>query len=253
LSAAFLALLLGCQPDGECFTPRTGDETSCEVQSKMSTWALTRGQPIEDSERFCKASCIDAEIVGISGYTDLREVPLLAKMRSVHYLTVVVDGVKDLRGLENVDVDVLHLTTSLEDPRSFKSFDGLGDRELDELDLSKMFGLLEFDGSRFDKLGSFAASDSGLQRIDLSMHSGTNVGLNRLDDVTSVALGGASTWGVSFVSLGSLRTFTWQPDLRVTKTINIQNNPVLSSCVVADLVAQTRPQLVLTSNNGPCP
>jgi hypothetical protein len=68
-------------------------------------WDIYAGAPISGLETLCKASCIDVDFrVLISGYSDLREAPLVAKFRTVKDLVVDVEAVRDLRGLETVDI-----------------------------------------------------------------------------------------------------------------------------------------------------
>lgn len=246
-----------CAPDDACFAPRTGNETACEVFEPGGQWTINANEPVEHLDTLCEASCIDASsttFVGVMGYSDLRKVPLLAKFRKIPFLTIDVEGLPDLRGLENVAIGDLTLSTHGKDMTTFHSLDGLGSA-LDSLSLNLLMGLTELDGARFTRLGAFSAEDSALERVSLASLTPAYVGLSRLDALTELSLGGGTVREIDLVGCSNLASFSWQPELKVQRFI-IQNNSVLSSCLVQDFVSATAisPRgTTLVANNGPCP
>ena len=256
----FLAATAGaCRPKDDCYAPRTGDETTCAVFDTMGwQWTISPDQPIRDLDTFCAASCIDVleGHVNINGYPDLREVPLLAKFRTVQDLDLDVEGLRDLRGLEGVDiVGTLKLSTHGADMFSFKSLDGLSDRALTGVFFKQVMGVEDFDGARFDRLDALMVEDAALRRIDLSSLSMEHLSLIGASELTSLRVGSGVMGEASIMSASQLTGFSWVPGLKV-RNFNIQNNSQLSSCLVADFVEATNLGLAssrLVANNGPCP
>lgn len=253
-----LALASGCAPHDSCFEPRSLDESNCEVvELNGSQWDLHSNQPIERLDSLCSAACIDVPggVVSVAGYDDLRKVPLLAKMRTIHRLAIDVEGLVDLRGLEHLDITLsLDLSTHGGDLTSFASLDGLEDRDVGEVAFKQLLGLAEFDGARFSRLDYFSAEDCALRRVDLSSLRPKYVYLNGLSELRELALGGGTMDQLGLTSSSILAGFSWQPDLKL-RSYNIQNNRALSSCLVQDFIDATYvpPGVRLSSNNGPCP
>jgi hypothetical protein len=259
LSLAFVVAASGCAPeiDDACFKPRTGNETSCEVFDLDGTqWNLDGAEPLKDADALCAASCIDAPFttfISISNYHDLRKAPLLAKFRHIENLAIDVEGLPDLRGLENVSIGSLRLSNRGGDMTTFRSLDGLGP-ELDSIEMELLMGLTEFDGARFTRLGGFTARSSALERISFASLEPRYVSLS-LDELRELALGGGTLNELNLLGCPVLPSFNWQPGLK-TLGYNIQNNSALSSCLVQDFINTTYvpPKgITLAANNGPCP
>lgn len=221
-------------------------------------WDLHSNQPIQDLNSLCKASCIDVVSghVSVGGYSDLREAPLLAKLRIVHNLAIDVEGLADLRGLEGIDINgELSLSTHGQDLTTFHSLEGLTDGDLEAVSIKQVLGLTEFDGARFSRLGYFSAEDSGLRRISLSSLKPEYVFLTGMSELTELSLGGGTMDQFGLFASTSLASFSWQPGLSL-RSYSINNNSALSSCLVQDFIAATyagNGRLAIASNNGPCP
>ncbi|MFT3713545.1 MAG: hypothetical protein QM817_38300 [Archangium sp.] len=247
--------LCACGTSGDpCFTPRTGAETECAVYDSPEHWQLHSNVPVKDLDRFCKASCIDVPTnVSIYGYSDLREVPLLAKIRTVDSLSISVGGMTDLRGLEQVDiVDELRLEGS-SDLMSFTSLTGMTDHELRSLELKSVYGLKSLDGAQLERLARFSAEGVGLQRLDLSAFDMSDVYI-RSAQINELALGTGTKLGITLETAGPLSTFTWRRPFTAS-FFGISHNENLSTCFINDFVAETKTQgaTVLVNDNGPCP
>lgn len=257
LIAAALSLLWGCGPEDECFKARSGDEAECTVFEGTAEWTLSPDQPIADLERMCAASCIDVPRAPIlvAGYSDLREAPLLAKFRNIQRLRIDVARLVDLRGLERVNVieflDFQHVGAQR---ASFRSLDGLGDREVMSISFRGWTGLDSFDGSRFDELLDFSTDNAALRVIDLSTQAMRSISVVGEQELTSLQVGTGTMKGLSIMAT-SLTEFSWKPGLKI-QSIYVAQNESLSSCLVDDFVADTRASpvsSVVAANNGPCP
>jgi hypothetical protein len=136
---------------------------------------------------------------------------------------------------------------------TFKSFEGLSDRELGGVELQRLYGISDFDSERFDQLGRFYAESVGLQRLDLSRFDVGSVSLSATD-IASLSLGSGTLNVISLQANHRLTGLTWLPSLRV-RSFDLQDNTSLSTCLIQDFVAQTRISggIVLLDNNGPCP
>jgi hypothetical protein len=215
------------------------------------------GDPLPDLSAYCASQCVDVFApVAIAGYDDLRKVPLLPKVRLVRSLRVNLDGLKDLRGLENVDV-VGNLTLFGQNgDTSPKTLEGLTDEQMGALSLEQVSGLVSLEGSRVKRLEVFAADRSSLRTADLSgvevafMNVGGNESLRSL----TLPSGAMTQLWIQYNPV--LSELTWSPGLTVRKNLLVDTNRALSSCVVQQLVEQTDggvPRTEFIRNNGPCP
>ena len=192
--AVAVALLFTTACDQRCFDPADEAATECEVvepaEVENGLWTLAPGAPILDPARLCAARCIDSRApVFVSNSADLRQVPLLRKLRQVANLRIDAVDLPDLRGLEHVDVTDVFQVAADGASKTFKSLEGLGDRELNVLILDNLGGLQNFDASRFDRLNNFSASDTAMQTIDLSSLELKRVTVTRSHELVSLVLG----------------------------------------------------------------
>ncbi|MFT3713544.1 MAG: hypothetical protein QM817_38295 [Archangium sp.] len=234
--------------------PRAAGETDCAKYDATPDWRFDPAEKIAELDSLCAATCIDVPgRVVIAGYSNLRDIPLLGKLRSVQDLTIDVEGLTDLRGLEQVDViGKLELRTHGQDLTSLKSINGLVDRRMSSLKIQTVYGLAELDGPKFEELDDFEAQGVGLERLDFSTLTMKSVYV-RVGALTELSIGSGTSMTISLDDIGPLTTFRWEP--LTARAINIVDNENLSSCLVDDFVTQTatRGAVVLTNGNGPCP
>ncbi len=254
MCGVLVAALAGCGDD-ECSLPRSGDEQTCDSYDGGQLRFVV-GEPMSDISAYCASPCVDVFApLAISGYDDLRKVPLLPKVRFVNGLGINLDGLRDLRGLEKVDV-VRELSLSgLSGDSSPKTLQGLADEEMDALVLEQVTGLASFEGASFKRVDQVVVSRSSVQSLDLSgiQMTALNVLSNR--DLRSLAISSGALKQVWITSNPLLSELSWSPGLSV-RNLRVESNGALSSCLVQQLVEQTDagvPRMEFIRNNGPCP
>lgn len=251
-------VLVGCAPEDECFKARSAAESECAVVDGTSQWTVSPTEPIVDLERLCAASCIDVPRVPVlvTGYSDLRQAPLVAKFRDVNNLRIDVAELVDLQGLEQVNVtDLLTIQHGGAEKAPLRTLDGLGDREITTLLFRGWVGLESFDASRFDRLENFSSENTNFQRLDCSARELVTISVLGDMELTSVSIGGGAMKQFSLTAASSLTELAWKPGLTV-QNYGISQNQKLSSCVVQRFIDETDPggwRGGIAAGNGPCP
>lgn len=254
LMLAVSAGLAACGGSDECTVPRTGNEETCDSYNGTQLRFIV-GEPPPDVSAYCASACVDVEsFLAIAGYDDLRRVPFLAKVRRIGNLGINVDGLKNLKGLERVDIVHELSLSGLTGETLPKTLDGLADEEMESFWLDAVTGLESLIGAP-KKVDSFAVTRSSLQTLDLRAVASANVSIEGNDRLQSIALGSGPLNQLTVRANPALRELTWDPGLTIRRSVRIDANTSLSSCRVQELVDQTkigaRSDFVL--NNGPCP
>jgi hypothetical protein len=252
----FLTSVLAACGSDECSSPRLGDELTCDSYDGGQLRFVV-GEPLSDVSAFCASPCVDVYApIAISGYEDLRTVPLLPKVRLVHKLGINIDTLRDLRGLEKVDV-VRELSLSGQNgDTSRKTLEGLADEEMDAFSLEQVSGLANLEGSPVKRLNVFGAVSSSIQNIDLGGVQVTDVNVDGNDSLSSLRIPSAMMTQLRVRANTKLSELNWGPGLTVSRTLEVYANDALSSCLVQQLVEQTDagvPRWEFISSNGPCP
>ena len=240
----------------ECSLPRLGDEQSCAAYDGGQLRFVV-DEPLPDISAFCASPCVDVFApIAIAGYDDLRKVPLLPKVRLVNGLGINIDTLRDLRGLEKVDV-VRQLSLSGENgDTSRKTLEGLADEEMEGLAIEQVSGLASLEESPVKRLEAFSAFRSSLQSLDLSGVQVVFANIDGNESLRSLTLPSAAMTQLRIHYNPALSELMWSPGLTVRKSLEVDANRALSSCLVQQLVDQTDggvPRRDFTSNNGPCP
>ena len=249
-------VLAGCGVDENCSLPRQGDEQSCDSYDGGQLRFVV-GEPLPDISAYCASPCVDVLApIAISGYDDLRKVPLLPKVRVVYGLGINIDTLRDLRGLEKVDVVGQLSLSGLNGDTSRKTLEGLTDGEMEGFALEQVSGLFGLEGLSLKRLGGFAVERSSLQELDLSGVEVSFLNVDGNEALRSVTLSSAPMTQVSIHYNQVLSGLVWGPGLTVSKSLEVDTNRSLSSCLVQRFVEQTdagRPRMESIRNNGPCP
>jgi hypothetical protein len=255
MCGALVVALAGCG-EAECSLPRRGDEQACDSYDG-GQWSFVAGEPLPDLSAYCASPCVDVFApVAIAGYDDLRKVPILPKVRLVNSLRIGLDVLRDLRGLEKVDV-VRQLTLSgLNGDTSPKTLEGLSDEEMEGFSIEEVSGLASFDGASLRRVVSLAVLKSSVQHLDLSGVQATFVSVTSNEDLRSLALASGEMKQL-FIRINPLLTeLSWNPGLTVRSHLRVESNRALSSCLVQQLAEQTDagvPRMEFFRDNGPCP
>ncbi len=255
MCGVLVAALAGCG-DEECSLPRSGDEQTCDSYDG-GQWSFVAGEALPDFSAYCASPCVDVFApIAIAGYADLRKVPLLPKVRLVNGLRITLDGLRDLRGLEKVDV-VRELSLSgLNGDSSPKTLQGLADEEMEALVMEQVTGLASFEGTSFKRVDQVVVSRSSVQNLDLSGTQVTALNVLSNRDLRSLAISSGSMQQVWIRVNPLLSELSWSPGLTVRNSLSVDANGALSSCLVQQLVEQTDagvPRMEFIRNNGPCP
>jgi hypothetical protein len=255
MCVVFVGLLAGCGND-ECSAPRRGDEQTCDsYDGGQLTFAL--GEHVSDVRAFCASPCLDVFApVAISGYSDLRMVPLLPKLRQVQKVSINIDTLHDLRGLEKVDVLTELSLNGRNGDTTRKTFEGLSDEEMGAFTLEQVSGVASLEGASVKRLEVFAARSSSLHSLDLSAAQVAFMNVDANESLRSLTLPSGEMTQLWIQRNPQLSELTWRPDLTVRKNLLVDSNQSLSSCVVQQLVEQTDAGVRRTEfirNNGPCP
>ncbi|MDP1830248.1 MAG: hypothetical protein Q8L48_43690 [Archangium sp.] len=251
----FAGLLAACG-DEECSLPRQGDEQACDSYDGGQLRFVV-GEPLSDVSAYCASQCVDVFApLAISGYEDLRKVPFLPKVRLVNGLRINLDGLRDLRGLEKVDV-VRELSLSgLNGDTLSKTLEGLADQEMDAFVLEQVTGLTSLEGASLHRVESLMVSRSSVQNVDLSGVQATFLSILSNNDLQSLAISSGAMHQVWIRVNPLLSELSWGPGLTVRKNLLVESNSALSSCLVQQFAEQTDagvPRTEFIRNNGPCP
>jgi hypothetical protein len=254
LTCLLVGALAGCG-DEECSLPRRGDEQSCDSYDGGQL-RFVAGEPLPDISRYCASPCVDVFApMAIAGYDDLRKVPLLPKVRLVNGLGINLDGLRDLRGLEKVDVVRQLSLSGLSGDNSPKTLEGLADEEMDALVMEQVTGLSSFEGASFKRVDQVVISRSSVQAIDLTDTQMTHLSVLSNDELRSLAISSGALKQVWIITNPLLSELSWSPGLTV-KNLRVDSNTTLSSCLVQQFADQTdagTPRTEFIRNNGPCP
>lgn len=251
-----LASALAACGDGECSLPRQGDEQTCDSYDGGQLRFVV-GEPLSDVSAFCASQCVDVFApVAIAGYEDLRKVPFLPKVRLVHGLGINLDGLRDLRGLEKVDV-VRELSLSgLNGDTARKTLEGLTDEEMGSVSVEQVSGLASIEGAAIKRVDSLSVSSSSVERLDLTGVQASFLNVASNDELRSLSIASGEMQQV-FVRVNPILTeLAWGPGLTVRSQLRVESNGALSSCLVQQFAAQTDAGVSRTEfirNNGPCP
>ncbi|MDP1830247.1 MAG: hypothetical protein Q8L48_43685 [Archangium sp.] len=247
--------LAGCGSE-ECSLPRRGDEQSCDSYDGGQLRFVV-GEPISDISAFCASPCVDVFApIAISGYDDLRKVPLLPKVRLVHGLGINLDTLRDLRGLEKVDVIRSLSFSGLNGDTSPRTLEGLIDEEIWSVSLDQVSGLASLEGASLRRVDTLAVSRSSVQRLDLSGVEASYLNVVSNDELRSVAIASGAMKQVIIEVNPLLTELSWGPGLTVRSQLRVDSNSALSSCLVQQFAEQTDagvPRTEFIRNNGPCP
>jgi hypothetical protein len=256
LTSTVLVLgLAGCGSE-ECSLPRSGDEQSCDSYDG-GQWTFVAGEPFPDLSAYCASKCVDVFApVAIGGYDDLRRVPLLSKLRVIQRLRVNMDGLKDLRGLEAVDVTG-HLTLFGQNgDGSPKTLDGLSDEEMEGFSVEQVSGLATLESASVKRVDSLSVMGSSVQHLDLTGIQASYVSVLATDELRSLSFAAGEMKQVIIRGNGQLSELSWTPGTTVRNQLVVEFNDALSSCLVQQFVEQTDAGVRRTEfirNNGPCP
>jgi hypothetical protein len=255
MCGVLVGALAGCGEE-ECSLPRRGDEQSCDSYDGGQLRFVV-GEPLSDISAFCASPCVDVFApMAIAGYDDLRQVPLLPKVRLVNGLGINLDGLRDLRGLEKVDV-VRELSLSgLNGDSSPKTLEGLSDEEMDAVVLEQVTGLASFEGASFKRVDQMVVSRSSVKTLDLRGTEVTALNVLSNNDLRSLAISSGEMQHVWIRVNPILSKLLWSPGLTVRENLLVESNPTLSSCLVQQFADQTdagTPRTEFIRNNGPCP
>ncbi len=256
LTCAVIVVGLAACDREDCSLPRTGDEQSCDSYDG-GQWSFVVGDPLPDLSAYCASQCVDvfAPVV-VAGYDDLRKVPLLPKVRLVNWLAVNMDGLKDLRGLEKVDVVRNFKLMGQNGDSSPKTLEGLFDEVMEGFSIEQTTGLAGLEGAALKRVESLLVSRSSVQQLDLSGVQASYVNVTGNDDLRSISFASGEVKQVYIHANSSLAELSWGPGFTVRDQVVIDSNTALSSCLVQQFVDQTdagRPRMEFTRNNGPCP
>ncbi len=263
--ALIIVVLSACEPivDDSCRTPRDPAATDCIVHDGAS-WAFNPNQPLPAIDEFCAASCVDVDTaVHISGYDDLSKVPLLPKFRRIQVLSINIDTLTDLSGMESVDiVGALKLMGSAavtgESPaKEFTSLKGLTDEHIPKLIISRTDTRTNIADSSLQKIDHLDLDQTGLETIDVSRLNLVSMSVYLNSAITHIRLGAGQMEAINLTGNASLRQLEWPADLIISKRIHIDANEALSTCLINDFVsstdAGTRRIEETVSRNAPCP
>jgi hypothetical protein len=256
MCGVIVVALAGCGEEEHCSLPRRGDEQTCDSYDG-GQWSFVVGDPLPDLSAYCASQCVDVFApVAIGGYDDLRKVPLLPKMRLVQRIRVGMDGLKDLKGLEKVDV-VGHLTLFGQNgDNSPRTLEGLSDGQMEGFSIEEVSGLASLEGASLKRVDSLSVAGSSVQRLDLSGVQASYVNVFANYDLRSVALSSGESKQVIIRANDVLTELSWGSGFTVRNQIVVESNGSLSSCLVQQFVEQTDAGVRRTefiSNNGPCP
>lgn len=253
----FLSSCGGRSADDPCFQPRAADASECLFVDGGLT--LSRTMPIEEAtvRAMCEAPCVDVSgTLEIDGYDRLVDVPGLSKIRRLGGLAIHVKTLRDLKGLEHVDVTGgLYLINRSGESDSFMSLEGFSDDTLIGLTLNGLRAA-RFDlktlGLRQLELLNLEYTD--LVSVDATGWSLKSISVRGCDELLSINLGAAPMESVSLIGNEKLETLTWPEELSVKRNIYITNNTALSTCEISNFVSETTESAigVVTENNGPC-
>ncbi len=262
--ALIITILSACTPavDDSCRTPRALEAIDCAVYDG-GQWTFDPSRPLPELDAFCAAACVDIDApVQISGYEDLTDVPLLPKIREIRFLSINVDTLENLRGMETVDiVGSLQLegTVALygEAPRkNFTSMSGLTDEYIPGLTFRRTNTRVNLAASSLKRVDFVTLEEAGLVSLDLSVINPTSVNVAASHSLTSIRFGDGPMQYVSLSGNESLQQLEWPDSLIVTKRIDIDANKMLSTCLINDFLSSTDagPRRVEAIHwNGPCP
>lgn len=240
----------------ECSLPRLGDEQTCDSYDGGQLRFVV-GEPLSDVSAFCSSPCVDVFApIAIAGYEDLRKVPLLPKVRLVQKLGINMDTLRDLRGLEKVDVVGELSLSGISGDTSRRTLEGLTDEEMDAFTLEEVSGLVSLEGSPIKRLDFFKADRSSLQSLDFGSTQVASMNVEFNESLRSLTLPPGAMSYLWIHANPALAELMWSPGLTVRKALEVDANRALSSCLVQQLVEQTDagvPRRELNLNNGPCP
>lgn len=258
----FAVSLAACAPaaNSECFESRPENPTSCFVLDG-GVLAFNAERPLPDIDELCKQECIDFPgFVSIEKYTSLTDVPLLAKMRHVRDVSIHVDTLTDLRGLEAVRMESLVLQGNArrggkQPPAQLTSLEGLRQNSLRALSFFDTYGVLSNSG--LDAVEWLTMENVAATQLDFSAVRPKSVSVVGAHELTSIRFGGGSMTETIIEANSSLTSLDWDPALRISGRIRVLNNELLSSCRVQEFVSSTSEGRdggsdALTGN-GPCP
>lgn len=257
-------MLSACEPTvgDACLTRRDPEATECAIYDG-GQWTFDPSVPVPGIDAFCAAACVDIDApVQIEGYEDLSDVPLLPKFRRVQHLSINIDTLADLRGMETVDiVGTLRLVGSValygETPRKeFTSMRGLTDGYIPGLTFRRTNTRVDLAGSSLRRVDYVTLEEAGLVSIDLSVLNPTSLSVLASRSLTSIRFGDGPMQYVSLSGNASLQQLEWPESLIINKRIDIEANDVLSTCLINDFLSSTDagPRRVESIHrNGPCP
>lgn len=253
---AFVTAALAACGSEECSLPRQGDEQTCDSYDGGQLRFVV-GEPLSDVSAFCASQCVDVFApIAISGYENLRDVPLLAKVRQVHGLWINLDTLTDLRGLEKVDV-VRDLTLFGQNgdttPRTLR---GLADEEMWSLAIEEVTGLGSLEGSSVKRVDSLVISRSSLKTVDLSGVEASSLNVASNNELRSLTIAPGAMQHVVLSVNPLLSELSWSSGLSVRKQLWFESNSSLSTCLIRQFADETDagvPRMEFIRNNGPCP
>lgn len=219
------------------------------------SWRFVEGEPEPDYQSYCAADCIDFEGRLAVDRADLRQVPLLGKMRRIRDLYLGIDQLKDLQGLELADMDQLTMTGSGVET-GLRSLNGLTDRELSSLSITGAPALTTLSNVDLFRIGALSLSTTGLTTLNLGGTDTQELAVGQNDQLTSIRLPNSNMKMIQLTSNPELSALSWDAGLRLSSVLVIQN-PRLSTCLIDQLAAETKPdggqQFKNIIGNGPCP
>ncbi|MGV3619859.1 MAG: hypothetical protein ACO1OB_03525 [Archangium sp.] len=206
----------------------------------------------------CSATCIDfAGDFAVYKPSDLRTVPLLQKLRVVDSLRISIDDLRDLSGLELVQVNRLWLTGNHIYPtNTFTSFQGLTESSASDLIIEDAPGLTSLDSLPARGVKALLASKVDVVNVDVSLMTDlTALRLRSNDALQSVRLGAHRMEVVALQSNRNVTTLEWGEGLTVDKS-SFSENRSLSSCRIQEFIDDVQPDggnRGFVMWNGPCP
>lgn len=260
LTCCWLIILLsacgGVFAGRDCFEPR--GEGACLVIDGGVPLRFALGEPDPDYAALCSARCVEFPQGGLTiiGYSDLKKVPGLSKVKSARTLFIQADSLPSLAGLESIDeIGTLEITQESPADSALGSLDQLPKR-VSALQLTGLYKLQSLPTPLLvTRLG---LNGTGIVDFDVNSSSAEVVGLQSNANLIQVQLPARGTIKALGLSLNPVLKDLRLPSgstFRVTQRLDIFRNPQLSSCL-ADQVGQALtpfPDQRSISMNGPCP
>ena len=248
-----LFLVAACGKADPCFEPRdVSYQGECVVLEQG--WRISKGA-LPDFGSYCSAPCIDVDAgIGIEGYDDLSDAPLLPKFRRVLSLNLDAHALRDLRGLETVEVERLSLFGTGADD-AFESMAGLNVRSMAALTFSSVSGREFLSGSMLEHVASATIDGTGLVSADLSALTFRSLAVRGNRELTALTLPDNAMEALTISDNPKLTELTWDAGIRV-KNLRIVSNTSLSSCLLDEFVRSAKPDGGYRTDvflNGPCP